>query len=159
MPHSLCPTFATVSWCTLVNGPTGMVHKKRKGSSTWIRSQLRTPPENMPNSAGCVHSWPQNIYTVWQILISLGVQVLCCCCIWFLHLSWSSCRFARIPSAACHTPTCPRVWSPSSKLTDDELIADTNIFTLLHCILSIELLVLLLIIGQLLLHNNYNNRQ
>jgi hypothetical protein len=29
----------------------------------------------MPNSEGCIHSWPQNIYNVWQLLLSLGVQV------------------------------------------------------------------------------------
>ena len=28
----------------------------------------------MPNSEGCVHSWPQCIYTVWQLLIGLGVE-------------------------------------------------------------------------------------
>lgn len=33
------------------------------------------PPQNMPNSEGCVHSWPQNIDTIWQTLIGLGVQV------------------------------------------------------------------------------------
>jgi hypothetical protein len=32
------------------------------------------PPEPMPNSLGCIHAWPQSIYTVWQILTKeLGV--------------------------------------------------------------------------------------
>jgi len=32
-------------------------------------------PDVMPNSEGCIHSWPQNIETVWHLLVSLGVQV------------------------------------------------------------------------------------
>lgn len=34
------------------------------------------PPSPMPNSLGCVHSWPDNIKTVWTLLTTkLGVQV------------------------------------------------------------------------------------
>jgi hypothetical protein len=30
---------------------------------------------DMPNSEGCVHSWPENIQTIWQILTTeLGVE-------------------------------------------------------------------------------------
>ncbi len=30
----------------------------------------------MPNSEGCIHAYPEAIYTVWQILVNdLGVQV------------------------------------------------------------------------------------
>jgi hypothetical protein len=33
-------------------------------------------PESMPNSAGCIHSWPANIKSVWNILVGkLGVVV------------------------------------------------------------------------------------
>ena len=33
------------------------------------------PPMPMPNSHGCMHSWPADIDSIWQILVSLGVQV------------------------------------------------------------------------------------
>jgi len=29
----------------------------------------------MPNSDGCIHAWPEDIKQVWQILVSLGVEV------------------------------------------------------------------------------------
>jgi len=29
----------------------------------------------MPNSHGCIHAHPNDIYEVWQILISMGVEV------------------------------------------------------------------------------------
>lgn len=28
-----------------------------------------------PPPAGCIHSWPENIESIWHILVSLGVQV------------------------------------------------------------------------------------
>jgi len=34
-----------------------------------------SPPMPMPNSHGCIHAYPQDIKEVWQILVSLGVQV------------------------------------------------------------------------------------
>ena len=34
-----------------------------------------SPPAPMPNSLGCVHGWPEMIRTVWQTLVSLGVEV------------------------------------------------------------------------------------
>jgi len=33
------------------------------------------PPEPMPNSDGCIHTWPEFCRTVWIHLISLGVEV------------------------------------------------------------------------------------
>eukprot|EP00462_Mataza_sp_D1_P008504 CAMPEP_0175149520 /NCGR_PEP_ID=MMETSP0087-20121206/17295_1 /TAXON_ID=136419 /ORGANISM="Unknown Unknown, Strain D1" /LENGTH=287 /DNA_ID=CAMNT_0016435233 /DNA_START=15 /DNA_END=878 /DNA_ORIENTATION=- len=33
------------------------------------------PPAQMPNSAGCIHSWPQNIEHVWHLLVAEGVVV------------------------------------------------------------------------------------
>jgi hypothetical protein len=29
----------------------------------------------MPNSAGCIHAYPEDIKTVWQKLVAIGVQV------------------------------------------------------------------------------------
>ena len=34
-----------------------------------------SPPMTMPNSLGCIHSWPESIQRVWQTLVELGVQV------------------------------------------------------------------------------------
>jgi len=33
------------------------------------------PPMPMPNSEGCVHTYPNNVFMIWQILVSMGVQV------------------------------------------------------------------------------------
>ncbi len=33
------------------------------------------PPQLMPNSAGCLHAWPDSINTIWQKLVALGVKV------------------------------------------------------------------------------------
>jgi len=33
------------------------------------------PPMQMPNSDGCVHTFPNNVFMIWQILVSMGVQV------------------------------------------------------------------------------------
>jgi L,D-transpeptidase catalytic domain len=33
------------------------------------------PPMPMPNSHGCIHSWPQMIERVWKLLVGLGVEV------------------------------------------------------------------------------------
>jgi peptidoglycan hydrolase-like protein with peptidoglycan-binding domain len=41
----------------------------------WANVSSWQPPQPMPNSNGCIHAWPQSIYTVWQTLIALGVQV------------------------------------------------------------------------------------
>lgn len=33
------------------------------------------PPMPMPNSLGCIHSYPESIRRVWELLVSLGVDV------------------------------------------------------------------------------------
>jgi len=33
------------------------------------------PPDLMPNSDGCIHTWPTYSNEVWQILVGLGVQI------------------------------------------------------------------------------------
>ena len=34
-----------------------------------------SPPEDMPDSAGCIHSWPENIERVYKALVSIGVKI------------------------------------------------------------------------------------
>lgn len=33
------------------------------------------PPMPMPNSEGCIHSWPEHIERIWHLLVGLGVEV------------------------------------------------------------------------------------
>lgn len=41
----------------------------------WNQTCGWSPPERMPDSDGCVHVWPDNIYKIWQLLTRLGVLV------------------------------------------------------------------------------------
>jgi hypothetical protein len=41
----------------------------------WANYSNWQPPAPMPNSLGCIHAWPESIYTVWQLLVGMGVEV------------------------------------------------------------------------------------
>jgi len=57
------------------------------GNASWLISNLRngilvhtgkwsaSRPSPMPNSLGCVHAYAQDVEKVWQILVSIGVEV------------------------------------------------------------------------------------
>lgn len=59
-----------------------------RGNAAWLIPNVRdgillhtgnwseagwAPPQPMPNSAGCIHAYPDSIYNIWQILLQLGV--------------------------------------------------------------------------------------
>jgi hypothetical protein len=59
-----------------------------QGNAAWLIPNIRdgillhtgewpgwSPPADMPNSAGCIHSWPANIERVWHTLVNMGVVV------------------------------------------------------------------------------------
>ena len=42
----------------------------------WAQYAGWAPPAPMPNSNGCVHTWPENVHAIWQLLVQhCGVQV------------------------------------------------------------------------------------
>ena len=42
----------------------------------WGKYSPWAPPAPMPNSHGCIHTWPANVYNIWQLLVKqLGVKV------------------------------------------------------------------------------------
>eukprot|EP01138_Halocafeteria_seosinensis_P008694 gb/GECG01008886.1/.p1 GENE.gb/GECG01008886.1/~~gb/GECG01008886.1/.p1 ORF type:complete len:324 (+),score=26.69 gb/GECG01008886.1/:1-972(+) len=51
-----------------------LVPKVRHGilmhTGEWHQYAGWEPPQPMPNSAGCIHAWPDSIKTVWQLLVN-----------------------------------------------------------------------------------------
>lgn len=39
-------------------------------TGAWSNYSTWQPPKPMPNSLGCIHAWPESIYTIWQILVN-----------------------------------------------------------------------------------------
>jgi hypothetical protein len=44
-------------------------------TGAWSNYSSWQPPAPMPNSLGCIHAWPESIFTVWQLLVAMGVEV------------------------------------------------------------------------------------
>eukprot|EP00054_Salpingoeca_dolichothecata_P004044 m.29260 g.29260 ORF g.29260 m.29260 type:complete len:290 (-) comp14310_c0_seq1:384-1253(-) len=68
--------------------PINRVVKGLAGNMEWLVPHIRdglllhtgewpnwSPPDVMPNSEGCIHSWPENIKKISEILPQLGVQM------------------------------------------------------------------------------------
>ena len=41
----------------------------------WSNFSNWLPPMKMPNSAGCVHTWPKNVAAIWDAVVKLGLDV------------------------------------------------------------------------------------
>ena len=41
----------------------------------WSNYSHWLPPMSMPNSAGCVHTWPNNVAAIWDAVVKLGLNV------------------------------------------------------------------------------------